>query len=236
MKYMNERNEIVKIAKLMFDRKMTNTTGGNLSIRVAEDLYLMTPSMMSMEKMCEIDAEDIVLVNRKGEKIEGNGRLTREFNMHLALYDERIECKAIVHAHPRECMVFASLGTLLPNMTESTMKLGTIDTLPFAKAGSIELANVVRNYLNNTNNKFPVVMMLNKHGVLAGDISLARAYDLIERVEHDAYIYLNADKAIKSKKAFVENESLISFLGGDILINESQIKELKKELEQHIMI
>jgi len=191
MDYYNEKQEIVNFAKVMFTRKLTNTTGANISLKVCDDIFLFTPSMMSMNKLFEISPDEILTTNSNGDILSGKGSLTKEFSLHMAIYNSRKNCNSVVHAHPRDCIVFAALNSEIPNVTEATQKLGTIETLEFAPAGSTKLVDNLTRYISENPTKFPLVVLLSKHGIIAADISLARAYDLIERVEYDAHIVLN---------------------------------------------
>jgi len=189
--YVEERNEIVKVAKMMFERKVSNTTGGNISLKVSDDLYLMTPSMMSLYSFFDILPEELLLINIDGRVIQGSGKPSREVYVHLAIYKTWNKCTSVVHAHPPNCMAFASFNKNIPNVTEFTKKLGCIEVINFAPAGSDELLVNVNEYLKEKVNVFPMAVLLSQHGIIAADISLARAYDLVERVERDAYILLN---------------------------------------------
>ncbi len=41
LSYMAERLEMLEIVKLLFSRKLTNSAGGNVSVRVAENRVLI---------------------------------------------------------------------------------------------------------------------------------------------------------------------------------------------------
>ncbi len=91
-------------------------------------------------------------------------------------------------------MLFATLGMELPNLTEATQKIGRIPTLTFAPATSPELAEIVRKHVIELADKaVPSASLLNKHGIVVLESTLHKAYDMLERIEYNAYI---AEKAM----------------------------------------
>lgn len=192
MMFFDERKDLCEVTRMMFDRYLTNAAGGNITVKVSDDLLLMTPTLMSQSKFCRLTPEDILVIDRNGKIYEGNGNLTREFNMHMVAYEALPEAGAVIHGHAKESMVFATLGMQMPNLTEATQKFGEINTLEFAPATTKELAEIVRSYLLSRNGQLPVAALLNKHGVLVVDRSLRKAYDMFERLEYNAYVGIYA--------------------------------------------
>lgn len=193
MLYQKEREDLAKVVKVMFDRFETNAAGGNVSVRMNEQHIIMTPTLMSQAKLCDLSAYEILVVDNNNEVVEGDGRVTREINLHRACYTENPEVGCVLHAHPKESMLFATLGMELPNLTEATQKLGTIPTLDFAPATSQELAEIVRTHVIELGvAAVPSASLLNKHGIVVLDTSLHKAFDLLERIEYNAYIAAKA--------------------------------------------
>ncbi|MGG3572421.1 class II aldolase/adducin family protein [Bacillus gobiensis] len=194
MLYRKEREDLCKVVKLMFDRFETNAAGGNVSVRMNEEHIIMTPTLMSQQKFCDLKPFEILVVDMNEQKVEGEGNITREINMHMACYKSRPDIGCVLHSHPRESLFFATVGMDLPNLTEATQKLGHIPTLPFAPATSRELADIVRDYLSTLAHRpVPFAMLLNKHGILVLDKTLHKAYDMLERIEYNSYV---ASKAL----------------------------------------
>lgn len=192
MMYFEERKDLCEVTKMMFDRFNTNAAGGNISVKVSDEHFIMTPTLMSQAKFCRLQPEEILVIDKYGNVYEGEGKVTREFNMHVAAFETLPEAGAVVHAHSKESMVFASLGMQMPNITEATQKLGEIITLDFAPATSLELAEMVRSYLESRKGDLPVAALLQKHGVIVVDKTLRKAYDMLERIEYNAYISIHA--------------------------------------------
>jgi|SRR5699024_11215864 len=192
MLYENERRKLADIVRKMFHRYETNTAGGNVSVRMNDKHIIMTPTHMSQKYHCDLSPFQILVVDMDENIVEGDGAITREINMHMACYNQNSEIGCVLHGHALNSMVFATMGLNMPNLTESTQKFGEIPCLEFAPATSQELAEKVRDYLEEKN-KVTNAILLNSHGVLITDADLIKAYDNLGRLEYNAYI---AEKAL----------------------------------------
>ena len=74
MLYQKEREEMCEVVKAMFDRDLTNAAGGNLSERMNENHFIMTPTLMAQQKLCRLEPEDILVVDKELNIIEGRGK------------------------------------------------------------------------------------------------------------------------------------------------------------------
>lgn len=187
MLYLEERKKLCECVRLMFDRKMTNTAGGNISVKVSEDHYIMTPTLMSQRYHCHLSPNQILVLDQNEKVIEGDGKKTREINMHMACYEENRDVKCVVHAHAIEAMFFATMGIDMPNITEASQKLGEIRCLDYRPATTKDLAELVREQVKK-DMKSPKAYLLNKHGVLVLGENLEKTYDLLERLEWNAHV------------------------------------------------
>ena len=122
---MNERyarQELVKICKLLYDRQLTVSAGGNMSMRIADSEILITPSGRNKGML---EPEDLVLIDSKG-KVLSSGKPSIEHKFHLALYNMNYDTNAIVHCHPLHCVTLAVKGERIKsNITpEGVLLLG----------------------------------------------------------------------------------------------------------------
>ncbi|GCF93944.1 L-fuculose-phosphate aldolase [Enterococcus florum] len=206
MLYPTERANLAKITKNIYQRYGTNAAGGNISVRLNDEHIIMTPTLMSQNHLCDLSPYQILVVDMNEMIVEGDGRLTREINMHMACYRQNRKIGCVLHGHARESMVFASMGIDMPNLTEATQKFGEIPCLPFAPACSPELAEIVSEHVKQLDNDvLSKVMLLNKHGVLVLEESLNKANDMLERLEYNAYI---AYKSMIFNKLGITNDTL----------------------------
>lgn len=187
MLYQSEREKLANFVKNMYERKVTNSAGGNVSVKIDENHFIMTPRLMSEEFHCNLRPDQILVIDRNENVIEGDGEVTREVNMHMACYEENPEIGAVVHAHALESMTFSTLGINMPNLTEATEKIGTIRCFKYHKAMTMDLANAVREQVRK-DKQATKAYLLNRHGILVTGPTLEKAYDMAERLEWNAKI------------------------------------------------
>jgi ribulose-5-phosphate 4-epimerase/fuculose-1-phosphate aldolase len=187
MLYYGERVKLCKFIKKMYDRKFTNAAGGNVSKKVSDDHFIMSPTLMSQTYLCDLNPEQILVIDKEKNIIDGYGGITREINMHMAAYEENAKINCVIHAHALNSMVFASMGLDMPNISEGTQKMGEIKCLEFAPATTPELAEKVRKEVRQ-DQAIPKSYLLRKHGVLVVGATLEKTYDMLERLEWNAYI------------------------------------------------
>lgn len=178
------RHEIVRVGKLLHDKGFIAASDGNISVRVDERRVLATPTCMCKGMMA---AEDLVVIDMQGRRLEGFREVSSEIGMHLMIYAVRPDVNAIVHAHPVTATGFAAAGVALdkPLVSEVVLSLGSVPLAPYATPGSQSLVNSLEPLVADHN----AILMAN-HGVVAYAEDLLTAYMNMETVEHFAKIAL----------------------------------------------
>lgn len=188
--YYEMREEMSKIAHYMWDRRLTNAAGGNFAVRVDDNRILISPSMMSENRHCEMTPEDFLLIDYDENILEGTGKLSREGKMHVLLLSRFNNIAATIHAHPFYCMPFVAFEQPIPNVTEATMGRGYVECIKWTKAYSEDLANNVYQYFDERRElaeRKPIGMIMPKHGVVVSGPTIYGAYSMLERIEADAF-------------------------------------------------
>lgn len=199
MIFEREREELAKVVHLIFHRKLTNVAGGNFSFKTTDkegkEFIIMTPTMMSEAYLGELSAGQILVVEPHTRKIiSGIGNLTREINMHEAVYDADPQIRAIIHAHAPNSMFWSTSELPMPNLTEATQKVGGVPVMKFAPNCTEELAEITSNYIKDNQLKVPHMLLLDSHGVLVnatgddGVMALHKALAILDTVEWNAEI------------------------------------------------
>ena len=194
LSYYDMRVEMSKVAKLMFDRRLTNAAGGNFSVRVDENRILLSPSMMSEERHCEMNPEDFLLIDYDQNIIEGTGKLSRETLMHVLILKNFKEIGSVIHAHPFYCMPYVAFGHEIPNVTEATMGRGKVGVIPWQQAFTKDLSEHVYDYWEEHRElavKKPIGAIMEYHGVVVSGDTIYKAYSMLERIECDAFCNLS---------------------------------------------
>jgi len=190
LQYLDKRRQMKKIAKAMWDRKLTNAAGGNFAVKVADNRILISPSMMSEFGMCDLDVKEFLLIDYQGKVLEGSGKLSRETEMHIMLLSRFNYIQCTIHAHPQFCMVFASQSKPIKTVTEATMKRGEyFGVIEQAAAYSKQLAENVYKYFDEHRDlaeKIGIGCIMPMHGVVVSGDCILSAFSCLERMETDA--------------------------------------------------
>jgi len=201
LSYLEMRKEMCKTAKLMWDRRLTNSAGGNFAVRVDENRILISPSLMSEIKHCELEPKDILLIDYDQNLLDGEGTLSRESDMHVGLLKDFKNIGSTIHAHPFWCMAYVSQARPIPNVTEATMGRGAVGCIPYTKAYTPALAHNVYRYFEERRElaeKKPIGVILPLHGVVVSGPDIFGAYSMLERIECDAFCSITKESVMRT--------------------------------------
>lgn len=180
------RADIVEVGRRLHARTYIASNDGNLSVRLSEDRLLTTPKGVSKGFMTP---EMIVVTDLTGRKLDGDLDPSSELLMHLAVYQNRSDVMAVVHAHPPAATGFAVAGIPLDRavLAEVVTTLGSIPIADYGTPSTQELADAVRRYIKTHDG-----LLLANHGALTVAPELLAAYYKMETIEHFARISLVA--------------------------------------------
>ena len=174
------RQEICEVGRRMYARNLVAATDGNISVRLRDGNILGTPSAVSKGFM---EPGDLIVCDAKGQKVAGNGKVTSEIFTHLAVYEERPDAHAVVHAHPPKAVACTLAGISLaePLLPEVIGTLGGIPTADYATPGTREGSEVIRDLIRECD-----AVMLDRHGSVTLGSTLGDAHRRLEKIEHAA--------------------------------------------------
>jgi L-fuculose-phosphate aldolase len=180
------RADIVEVGKRMYARGYVASNDGNISVRLDDNEILTTPKSVSKGFMT---SDMMVVVDLSGKKLRGARDASSELLMHLEVYKNRPDARAVVHAHPPTATGFAVAGIPLDRavLAEVVTTLGSIPIAEYGTPSTPELPEAVRKYIKAHDG-----LLLANHGALtvAGDVFAA--YFKMETIEHFAKISLVA--------------------------------------------
>jgi L-fuculose-phosphate aldolase len=184
MEFETERRDIVEIGRRLWTRGFVASNDGNISVKVAPDRLLMTPSGVSKYDMT---VEMMVVTDLRGQVVSAapGRRPSSEMLMHLVAYDTRPDVGAVVHAHPPIATGFAVAGIALDRavLAEVVTTLGSIPIAEYGTPSTRELADSVAPYFRAHDG-----LLLANHGAVALGRDLWSAYYKMETIEHFARI------------------------------------------------
>lgn len=97
--------------------------------------------------------------------------------------------KAVVHAHPPNVLVFCAARQSIPPVLEYTLKFGEVQVIPYAPAGSMQLAENIAEALRGQEARVrrqAAAVLAPWHGLFVLGKDLDAAVDAVERIEVNA--------------------------------------------------
>src|SRR5262245_9295830 len=156
------RAQIVEIATRCYNRGLLVAGDGNISVRVAPNRIIATPSAVSKgwmrpEMMCVVDLEGNLLESSKY-------KVSSEWPMHRVIYEARPDINAVVHAHPPYATGFAVAGLSLgkPILSEVVLTLGCVPLASYGTPSTRELTDAIEPFL-----EFHDALLMANHGAVA---------------------------------------------------------------------
>ncbi|MDD1770939.1 MAG: class II aldolase/adducin family protein [Methanomassiliicoccales archaeon] len=171
------RRDIVHYGRLLYERRLTAGTSGNISVRLNDNAMLITPTGACKGMLREFD---LIKVDIWTGRTTSEGRPSMETPFHLAAYRTRKDVGAVIHCHP----VFATMLACsnIPPRTDLTpeglMVLKDVPVVPYATPGSEDLAKNIGEALGDSK-----ACLLQNHGAMAFGRSVEEAYYRVETLE-----------------------------------------------------
>ena len=198
------RERIVQVGRSLYTRGLSPGSSGNISARL-EDGWLLTPTNSCLG---ELDPANLSKLNWDGILVSG-AKPSKEYFLHLAMYQKRRQSGAIVHLHSSYAAAISCLDGLnpascIPPITPYfVMRVGTLPLIPYFRPGDKALANEIAKHAN----KHAAVLLANHGPVVSGNDLDAAMYAMEELEETSKLMLLLHNQKIRT-------------------LEESQIKEL----------
>ncbi|EEM55782.1 MULTISPECIES: L-fuculose-phosphate aldolase [Bacillus cereus group] len=207
-----QREQIIEVGRKLVDNGLTSGTGGNISIYDSETKeVLITPSGFDFYEM---DPDDLVTIDLEGNVLSHNNKHkpSSEWQMHCILYKEREDIISVVHAHTVYATVLSCLHEPL-RPTHYMIAVAGVDVrvAEYATFGTKELAENAWKAMKDRK-----AVLLANHGMLAGDLSLNNAFNIIEEVEYCSKIYCIAKS-----------------IGNPVILDHKEMKVMAKKFETY---
>src|SRR5687767_1653303 len=81
------RIKIAETGRLVFERHLTDAAGGNISVRVGDSVCI-TPRYSGSKRHWQLQPNQVLVSDLLGNKLEGDGDISREARVHYRLYQE----------------------------------------------------------------------------------------------------------------------------------------------------
>jgi L-fuculose-phosphate aldolase len=162
------REQVALAARRLAAEGLFVGTAGNVSARVG-DLVAVTATGVVLGECTD---EQVSVVSRRGEQVDGDLLPTSELSLHLGVYDDT-GAAAVVHTHAPFSTAVACVLDELPVVHYQQLALGgEVRVAPYATFGSRELARNVRDALIGRQ-----AALMGNHGAVAVGATLDKAVE-----------------------------------------------------------
>jgi len=180
------RHALAAHGRSLFARGYSCGTSGNLSVRLEQGGYLMTPTNVSLG---DLDPAQMSRLDDRGAHCAGD-RPTKEAWLHLAMYRSRPQDRAVVHLHSTyatalSCRIDRPADDVLPALTPYVvMRVGRVALVPYARPGDDRVAADVERLAVDHR-----AVLLANHGPVVSGRDLVAAAASAEELEETARLF-----------------------------------------------
>src|SRR5215208_1811532 len=198
------RRGLQAAGRYMRDNDLAWGNAGNISARLYADRYLITASGT---RLGELGNEDFIECSFE-RTLSKDRKPSKETPMHRAIYEQRPEIGAVLHASPFYSTLVACTEIDLPAdlFVEDMYYLERAEHVSYFHPGSPELGEAVRAKAGRAN-----ILFLDNHGVLVYDTSIREALMGLQTLEMVCHMIVTA------RSAGLELRSLPAFTVSDFL-------------------
>lgn len=227
----NIRKSICQIAKLLYEKDLTDSCGGNISVRDGDKIYI-TQRRSGESYQWIIEEDSIIVTDLCKVPILGNvENISREAIIHYYIYQNFHDINAVFHAHPFYIMVFGAAHVDIPATNEAVRHfLGEqpITCIEETVPGSIDMAEkVVINFKQRREKNPPTPALLCNlpfHGVFVASKEINHTFITLESAER------NARMLIQRKLMFENNPEADFSIHKELTTEERESIEETKEV------
>ncbi len=191
--YELKKQQIIDCAHEMIRYRLIALSGGNVSMRVKENCFLVTPSAMKYDNM---STEDIVLVDENGKTVEGIRKPSSDLGALLYIFNNKPEVNVIIHTHQPYATAAGLIGDKLPACLTTIIDTANADVpvAPFTISSDEGMGKAVVEHCGKSN-----AVILSNHGVISFGQNLDEALETAVYLEEGAKTYLMAKTTGKIK-------------------------------------
>ncbi len=148
---------------------LVSLSGGNVSVRLPDGTFLVTPSGMIYEEMT---ADDVVRIDAGGRRLEGNRKPSSDSPALLYMFEHLAGINAIVHTHQPYATAAGFITEVIPEflVTLIDANRAPVSVAPFTPSSDIGMGKLAVKYAGES-----LAVILKHHGVMAYGRTLKEA-------------------------------------------------------------
>jgi L-fuculose-phosphate aldolase len=191
-----EREQVAEVSRRLAAEGLVLGTSGNVSARRGDEVAITPTGAV----LAELQAEQVTVVSREGEHVDGELAPTSEIELHLGVY-RRYDPGAVVHTHAPMATALSCVIDEVPCVHYAMLQLGgAVPVARYETFGTPELARAVLDALEGRR----AALMAN-HGAIVHAGDAAEALELSLLLEWACTVYWRA-AALGEPRALGEAE------------------------------
>ena len=179
MDIMEAKELVIRAGKELVAEGLIARTWGNISCRVSDTQFVITPSGRAYETLTP---EEIVLVNIEDLEYEGDIKPSSEKGIHGACYKLRPETNFVIHTHQINASIISALGMDINDINEDDAKIigNNVPIAAYGLPGTGKLRQGVIGAITRSNSKAAVMA---HHGAVCMGESYDDAFAVAQALE-----------------------------------------------------
>lgn len=182
----NEKKQVLNAALEIKRCSLVSLSGGNISMRVGEDRYLVTPSGMIYEEMVP---EDVCLIDGKCRVVEGIRKPSSDSSALVYLFEHMPKVGAVIHTHQPWATAAGFATDEIPDFLVTVMDAcrNPVKVAPFTPSSAVGMGELAVQYAGDS-----LAVILKHHGVITWGEDLQEALYAAVYLEEAAKTYVLA--------------------------------------------
>lgn len=175
------RKEIIRAGRLLQEKGLVARTWGNISARVSETHFIVTPSGRAYETLTE---DQLVRVNLKDGTFDGKDKPSSEWGVHADTYLLHPESGFVIHTHQPAASAFCTGSRPL----EIPEEIKTPERIVPVAGYGLPSTNRLRAQVRKVLGQFPQnrMFLMKNHGALLVGRDMEEAFVLADLLEEAA--------------------------------------------------
>ncbi len=205
MDIMQAKETVIRAGKELIAAGLIARTWGNISCRISETQFVITPSGRAYETLTP---EEIVLVNIEDLEYEGEIKPSSEKGIHAACYKLRPEVNFVIHTHQVNASIVSALGMDINNVQgENAQVVG--NNLPIASYGLPGTKKLRKGVIDAITRSDAKAAVMAHHGAVCMGVDYDDAFNVAQKVEDICEQYV-LDKYTSLTGVVAENLTAIN--------------------------
>ncbi len=223
MDILEAKQIVIKAGHELLKAELIVRTWGNISCRVSDTQFVITPSGRAYE---DLTPDDIVLVNIADCSYDGDVKPSSEKGIHASCYQLRPDCNFVIHTHQANASIVSALGYDITSLTEehSAVIGSDVPCATYGLPGTGKLRQGVIDALNRSKSK---AIILAHHGAVCVGSDYDDAFKVASTLEDVCEKYI-ADRCSEVSGKAVETLSAVKDYIKGVFTSDASYKAEKE--------